>query len=94
MAPTDELVALLHEILRDPSRRKELIFRFEKLVNNLPDNQEEDEAAEILGDLAWDFAFYVQDPVVGREDPSYYGDERLEEEIRDALRRLGVAQEP
>jgi hypothetical protein len=89
MASTDELVALLRQVLQDRFRRKELIFRFQEMVNNAPPLAPEDEATEILGDLAWDLSFYVQKPQTRREDPAYYGDERLEEEIREALRKLG-----
>jgi hypothetical protein len=88
MVTIDELVGLLREILLDPLRRKDLLFRFQELVNNVPP-EKEDEALEILGDLAWDLSFYAQDPMVRREDPSLYGDERLSELIREALRKLG-----
>jgi hypothetical protein len=41
-----------------------------------------------LADLAYDLDFFEPDPFVRVESTSYYGHERLEEEIRTALRRL------
>jgi hypothetical protein len=93
MASPDELINILRETLRDRSRRPELIDRFQGLVWHGP-AAAGDEAGEIFADLAYDLDFYEQDPKARSEDPSYYGDERLEEEIREALRKLGVAEEP
>lgn len=44
--------------------------------------------SEILEQLAHDLDFYEPDENVRREDSSFYGDERLETEILDALERL------
>jgi hypothetical protein len=43
---------------------------------------------EILGDLAYDLDFYEPDAVKRSEDESFYGDERLEEILSEALKRL------
>ena len=47
-----------------------------------------DEEWEILSNLALDLDYYVADPLRRRLDPTFYGDERLEEEIRSALARF------
>jgi hypothetical protein len=46
------------------------------------------QAYDILADLAYDLDFFEPDPFLRVESTSYYGRERLEEEIRTALRRL------
>lgn len=97
MASSDELITLLHETLRNRFRRKELIDRFQQLVWNAPAAAAGDEAMEIFADLAYDLDYYEQDREDRAEDPTFYGDQRLEEEIRDALRKLGrseAAEEP
>jgi hypothetical protein len=48
----------------------------------------EDAVWEVLGDLAYDLEFWVPNPEWRKEDLSYYGDERLEAEIRSALDKL------
>jgi hypothetical protein len=93
MASPDELVNLLRDALRDRSKRKELIDRFQELVWHGP-AAAGDEAGEVFADLAYDLDFYAEDRESRSEDPSYYGDQRLEEEIREALRKLGIAEEP
>ena len=48
---------------------------------------------DIFGDLAYDLDFYEPDPVARAEDSSYYGDERLKEEIQMALEKLANLQD-
>lgn len=62
--------------------RKRLISEFQKLVWGDPNSN------EILSELAYDLDFYEPDEALRREDSSYYGDERLEEEIKSTLQRL------
>ena len=92
MASTDELVAILREALQSRSGRKERIGRFQQLVWNLPELDSGDEAREVFADLAYDLDYYEPDPRVRGEDPSFYGDERMEEEIREALNKLGLGE--
>jgi hypothetical protein len=42
----------------------------------------------VLRDLAYDLAYYEADPVLRREDSSFYGDDRARTEIREALQKL------
>jgi hypothetical protein len=85
----DKILQLLIKALRDP--RRETVREFQKFFW---DNERRLElsiradALELLGDLAYDLNFFVADPVIRMEDPSYYGPERLETEIRTVLRRL------
>ena len=39
----------------------------------------------VVRDLAWDLEFYVPEPVRRSEDASYYGDDRIVEELQRAL---------
>jgi hypothetical protein len=68
-----------------------LIFKLETAVDEIPEPPPPDfpqQVVEILADLVYDLAYYVQNPGWRREDASYYGNERLKEEVFGALRRL------
>lgn len=43
---------------------------------------------EILRDAAFDLDRFEADPVLRAEDPSYFGEDRLESEIAETFRRL------
>lgn len=73
---------LLEKILTDKSNRKQLVSEFQELIWN------DENASEILSELAYDLDFYEPDENLRRQDQSYYGDERLEEEIKSALQKL------
>jgi hypothetical protein len=73
---------LLEQILQDKENRVILIKKFqEEIWNN-------DNANEILSDLAYDLDFYEPNEGWRKESSSYYGDERLEQEIKLALEKL------
>jgi hypothetical protein len=40
--------------------------------------------------MAYDLDFFEDDPVARAQDPSFYGHERLEEEITEGFRRLSL----
>jgi hypothetical protein len=46
------------------------------------------EENEMLSALAYDLDFYEPDEALRKQEPSYYGDERLEAEIKSVLRKL------
>jgi hypothetical protein len=78
-------------LLKDPLVRKESVDQFLKCVfKNQRDLKHAigQSAFDILDELGYDLNYFVADPVVRGEDPSYYGDERLETVIKAALRRL------
>lgn len=63
------------------------IKKFQETVWN--DETIEDETlCDILSTLAYDLDYYEPDEKLRKEDLSYYGDERLEEEIKAGLIRL------
>lgn len=43
---------------------------------------------DILSGFAYDLGFYVADPNMRKEDPSYFGEERLNQEIAEVIRKL------
>jgi hypothetical protein len=89
--PIDKVLGLLTKVLRDPSSRKETVNEFERYYTDIGivvRRSIRRDVKDILDDLAWDLAFYVADLAMRAEDPSYYGDERLVEEIESTLRSL------
>ena len=91
MDPLEKILQLLVKALRAPLERKETVDEFHSCFF---DNEQVLErsigegAYQVLADLSWDLNFFVANPVWRMQDPSYYGDERLGEEIKEALRRL------
>ncbi|MEO6284935.1 MAG: hypothetical protein ABIN80_15475 [Dyadobacter sp.] len=73
---------ILNKILEDKHNRINLIKQFQEFVWN------DDIANEVLSDLAYDLDFYEPNEEWRKEDPSYYGDERLEEEIKSTIQKL------
>jgi hypothetical protein len=89
MVTIPELVQLLERAISDPGHRAEYIRAFQ--IHILRDEDlifEDPLVEEVLGDLAWDLDFYEPDERKRAEDASYYGDDRVEQEIRSALRKL------
>jgi hypothetical protein len=95
--PIHEIVGLLTKVLREPSSRKETVKEFERYydrINMVARRSIRRDALDIVEGLACELAFYVADPAIRAEDPSYYGDERLLKEVESTLRLLsqtGVA---
>lgn len=52
------------------------------------DRDSNDPEMAILLDLAYDLGYYEPNEKLRAEDPSFYGDERLREEVSSALIRL------
>jgi hypothetical protein len=73
---------ILEKILIDKVNRKKLISEFQDLIWN------DENASEILSLLAYDLDFYEPNEEWIKEDSSYYGDDRLEKEIKIAIQKL------
>jgi hypothetical protein len=84
----DALVILLVKALREPKTRDATVKEFQEIVRESRHSLMRPEVYDVFADLAYDFDYFVSDPIVRGEDPSYYGNERLQEEIETALRRL------
>ena len=79
---------ILEQILKSEGpKRERLIKEFQQKVWNGADDFSVS-GSEALAELAYDLDFYESDENARREDSSFYGDERLEREIRRALERL------
>jgi hypothetical protein len=88
MNALDSMFALLTKILSDPQARKATIEQFQSQVWDPKGRSIDEDTRNILADLAYDLDFFESDPALRKEDPSYYGHERLEEEVETAFRRL------
>ena len=88
--PLNESINLLLDALNQPSRRSELIKQFQQLVWNIPKSITEVNvwAWDTLQELAYDLDFYEPNAGLRSEDSSYFGDERVEEEIKSTLKKL------
>jgi hypothetical protein len=82
------LTRMLIDVLEDASDRLALIKRFQEIVWNTAAFKNEEACGGILRDLANDLDYYEPDPLMREKDPSFYGDDRLEQEVRTALERL------
>jgi hypothetical protein len=87
----ERLTSLLCNILETDVGKKRLINEFQKLVwdkkNAIPDLS----LRQVFSELAYDLDFYEPNNTSRKEDPSYYGDDRLEKEILGALNKLKEA---
>lgn len=81
---------ILISILNDKGNRENWVRQFQEYIWNKNPRFNNVEEEDILSDLAYDLDFYQPDMKVRKEDPSYYGDDRLEAEIKTALEKLGV----
>ncbi|MCE7060682.1 hypothetical protein [Dyadobacter sp. CY343] len=73
---------ILEQILKDKENRQSLIKQFQELVWN------DEKSSEVLSELAYDMDFYEPNDAWRKGDRSYYDDKRLEEEIKDVIRKL------
>ena len=81
------LTDMLARALNQPDQRTQLISEFQRIIwhaEDLPDSWE----YTLLRDLAYDLDFYEPDVKARNEDASYYGEERLQIEINEALEKL------
>lgn len=93
MTAIPELVARLREILRHDKVPLEQVRAFQEALWESPDTDDDQVRWDLLVELATDFEYYVPSPDLRREHPTYFGDERLVEEIRSTLEKLEQAEE-
>jgi len=86
----EDLYQLLQTALREPHRRWESIKRFQDAIFEGSQGRLGLSEGEwdVFTQLAQDLDYYEPDPEMRREDPTFYGDERVIEEIREALAKL------
>lgn len=85
-----DLRSLLEEALSSPTARLECIKRFQDYVfhHAEPIKGANPQQWDVLNDLALDLDYYEPDVEKRREDSTFYGDERVTEEIREALGKV------
>ena len=86
-------IKILQDILSsESSERAALVSKFQYLVWRGRDEREgaNVEIDEILSDLAYDLDFYEPNEEWRKEDTSYYGDDRLEEEVKIVIQKLKI----
>ena len=87
----ESVLRLLLEALRHAEARKESIAAFQRSVWQAKTSPIDPRISEVLADLAYDLDFYEPNDESRRQDPSFFGDERLEAEIRLARRKIKEA---
>lgn len=88
MDSTEHLLKLIRKIADDPMSRVGSIADLQRIVwgggaDHLPPSVQ-----KILRDLVYDLDFFEPSEQSRAEDPAFFGPDRLEKEIRSALRRL------
>jgi len=72
-------IQILEQILEMKNDRSVLIKRFQELIWNA------ENVSDIFSILAYDLDFYEPNEKLREESPCYYGDDRLEEEIKSVI---------
>jgi hypothetical protein len=88
-----ELITVLKTARNNPEERTAAIDSFQECMydSDSPLADMSQEQWEILWLLAYDLDYYEPNPKMRREDPSFYGEERLLQEIDEALKKLGFS---
>jgi hypothetical protein len=88
MKSTIEIIETLNKILEEKEPAKmELVKRFQEEI--LTDDLIIDETIdEIVTDLAYDLDFYEPNKEWKKQDISFYGEERLEEIIKEGIGKI------
>lgn len=82
------IINKLYLLLNDISNRNKNYLELDKYVNNHYENFENQETRNILSDLVLDLDNYEPNENLRCESVSYFGDERLEELVKEALEKL------
>lgn len=69
------------------SERANKIKEFQEIVWD-DETIEDENLNDLLSTLAYDFDYYEPDEKMRKDDPNYYGDERLTDEITAGLEKL------
>jgi len=84
----ERFIFMLKEALKDQHHRRNILSNFQREIWNFNKVGQQSPIFEVFSDLAHDLDYYEPDPQIRQEDPSYYGDERLEKEISEALKKI------
>jgi hypothetical protein len=78
---------ILEQILLSKTNRKQLIKEFQNQVWNKHIDVSES-INNILSELAYDLDYYEPDDILRTQDNSYFGNDKLEQEIQIALKKI------
>lgn len=81
----NEFVSLLNDLLLNDQNRMSKIIQFQ---NRVWDLDASGGCYEILNSLAYVLDYYEPECSLRKEDPSFFGDDILEKEIRSGLKGL------
>lgn len=81
-------IEILRRIIEEPDNRIMLIDEFQTEIWEGKERVENPILRNILGELAYDLDYYEPDQQKRNEDWSFYGDDKLESEVRDAIRKI------
>ena len=85
---TEQVDQLIASLVTEEDK-KTAIKNIHDFVFNSEDFLKLDEhMQDVLSEFAYDLDFYVADPKMRQEDPNYYGEERLNEEIEAVIKKL------
>jgi hypothetical protein len=84
----DQIIKFLIQIKQESLNRKKNVFSFSSDLWQKIEPPLSEDVEDVLLDLVIDFAYYVDDEKLRRQDGSYYGPERLGELIQSALDKL------
>lgn len=87
----EQIIQLLYRALEQRTQRLELV---ETLVRAVSDHREKEPQWEVLRDLAWDLSYYNPSEDDGAKDGAYYGDDRFDREVAEALLKLDEMKSP
>lgn len=82
---------ILYRIINEKNNRELLIKEFQENIWDTDPNLNDIEY-ELLSTLAYDLDFYEPNEIFRNEDSSYFGDEKLEELINEALEKISYLQ--
>lgn len=85
----DKIISMIKQILYDEKQsKKDNVFSLIEIINHYNHDTLEDDFSDMLVELSQDLEYYVAEPELRREDPSYYGDVKLENLIKEALEKI------
>lgn len=86
----ENIVVVLNQIIseRDINEKDRLAYQFADTVHDTAEDIVSADVDDILTDLAMDINYFVANEVHRKEDSSYYGPEKLDSNISEAIQKL------
>lgn len=85
---TEKVTQLIYSLLKDKDKKSAIKNIQDFVFDNEDFSKLDERIQDVLSELAYDLDFYVSDVDKRKEIPSYYGEERLSEEIESAVKKL------